>query len=113
MSAIIRKIIQNVAKKIKKIKRGKGWSDKSKNIGVNQARKEKLFTTVGKDKHGDINIINTGPQTGKRMPLDVPEYTKRRPWVGPHSGHQGPKIPHKAHGGLIRGFPKIAKKGWK
>jgi len=110
---IIKKLIQGVGKHIKKIKKGKGWSKKSKNVGIKQAEAEKLYTVTGHDVHGPIKMWKKPGGKPFRMPLDKAKYTERRPWLGPHSGHQGPKIPHKAHGGLIRGFPKIAKKGWK
>ena len=111
MSAIIRKIIQNVAKKIKKIKRGKGWSDKSKNIGIRQAEAQKLYEVVGHDKWGPIKMWKKSGGKRMRMPLDKAKYTERRPWLGEHSGHGGPKpikkemmsdykITNKANGGI-------------
>jgi hypothetical protein len=118
--ALIKKIAQAVGKGIKKIKpKPKGWSKKSKNVGIKQAESEKLFKVVGHDKHGPIKMWK-----GRRMPLDKVKYTERRPWLGKHSGHYGPKpkkkemmssykITNKADGGLIKGFPKIATKGWK
>jgi hypothetical protein len=112
-AGIIKKIIQGVGKRIKKIKKGKGWSKKSKNVGIKQAEAEKLYTVTGHDVHGPIKMWQKPGGKPFRMPLDKPKYTERRPWLGEHSGHTGPKIPHKAHGGLIKGFPKIATKGWK
>ena len=115
---VIKKIIQAV-KKLKP--KPKGWSKKSKNVGIKQAESEKLYKVTGHDAHGPIKIFK-----GERMPLDKIKYTERRPWRGPHSGHYGPtpKKPPvvkkkdqyrspKSDGGLIRGFPKIARKGWK
>jgi len=117
-TGIIKKIIQTV-KKLKP--KPKGWSKKSKHIGIKQAEAEKLYTVTGHDVHGPIKMWK-----GQRMPLDKTKYTERRPWRGPHSGHYGPtpKKPPvvkkkdqyrspKSVGGLIKGFPKIAKKGWK
>ena len=63
--------------------------------------------------------------------LDKKGFTERRPWAADPkykasygeripAGHSGASVPKqmkqftkKASGGLIRGFPKIAKKGWK
>ena len=123
-AGIIKKIIQGVGKKIKKFKRGKGYSKDSKNVGIKQAEAEKLYTVTGHDVHGPIKIWKKPGGKPTRLPLDKAKYTERRPWLGKHSGHYGPKptkkeimsdykITNKAHGGLIRGFPKIAKKGWK
>jgi hypothetical protein len=116
MVGIIKKIIQAVGKKVNKLKpKPKGWSKKSKNIGIKQAESEKLYKVTGHDVHGPIKIFK-----GERMPLDKIKYTERRPWKGPHSGHYGPKPKKKSsyrspksEGGLISGFPKIATKGWK
>ena len=115
-AGVIKKVIKKVIKTFKK-PGYKKYNPKSKNIGINQARKEKLYTTVGKDIHGDINIINKGPLTGNRMPLDVPAYKNRRPWRGKDSGHTEVDPDNKwkgQSGGLvIKGKPKLAKRGWK
>ena len=110
-AGIIKKIIQTV-KKLKP--KPKGWSKKSKNVGIKQAESEKLYKVTGHDVHGPIKMWK-----GERMPLDKIKYTERRPWKGPHSGHYGPKLKKKKYrspkheGGLMSGFPKIATKGWK
>ena len=110
-AGIIKKIIQTV-KKLKP--KPKGWSKKSKNVGIKQAESEKLYKVTGHDVHGPIKMWK-----GERMPLDKIKYTERRPWRGPHSGHYGPTPKKKQYrspkheGGLISGFPKVAKKGWR
>jgi hypothetical protein len=122
------KIAKQVVKKFKK-PGYKKYNPKSKRIGVNRAREEKLYTTIGKDRHGDINIINEGRMKGIRMPLDTPKYKDRRPWIGKDSGHitgdVDPKNPYRERfdlsnrrkgqsGGLVtKGKPRLAKKGWK
>jgi len=120
--ALIKKIIQGIGKQIKKVKPKKKWS--KKNIGIGKIKDQKLYKTLGKDKYGDIQIINKGPQKGFRVPLDKKKFAERRPWAGDKSykASYGERIPtpfpehhytKKASGGLIRGFPKIAKKGWR
>ena len=51
------------------------------------------------------------------MPLDVPAYKNRRPWRGKDSGHTEVDPDNKwkgQSGGLvIKGKPKLAKRGWK
>jgi|TARA_Y100001963_G_scaffold153238_1_gene239637 hypothetical protein len=118
-AGIIKKTIQKVIKKLKK-PGYKKYKPDSKNVGINKAEAEKLYKVVGEDQWGPIKMWK-----GKRMPLDKARYTERRPWLGPRSGHyERPtkksqemfsdyKITNKAEGGLIRGFPKLAKKGWK
>ena len=114
---ILKKIIQ---KAVEKVKPKKQWS--KKNTGIGKVKDQKLYKTIGKDKYGDVQIINKGPQKGYRVPLDKKGYIERRPWAAdksykPSYGERVP-APHsgaikKASGGLIRGFPKIAKKGWR
>ena len=110
------KIIKKIIKKFKKPGYEK-YDPKSTNIGLNKVKKEKLYTTKGKDKHGDINIINKGPLTGERLPLDKPKYKDRRPWRGKDSGftERDPDNKFKgSSGGLVtKGKPKLATKGWK
>ena len=120
----IKKVAQAVGKGIKKIKPKK---IKSKNIGVGKIKQDKLYNVLGKDKYGEIKITNRGPQVGYRVPLDKKKFTDRRPWAqdpnykkaagervpAPHVGSKKYKPVKKAHGGLISGFPKIARKGWK
>ena len=123
-TGVIKKIIQAV----KKLKPKKKFSQ---NIGVGKIKQDKLYNVVGKDKYGEIKITNKGPQVGFRVPLDKKGFTERRPWAAdpkykksageripsPQSGasvkKQMKQFDKKAHGGLIRGFPKIATKGWK
>ena len=127
--AVVKKILQGIGKQVKKLKPKKKWS--KKNVGIGKIKDQKLYKTLGKDKYGDIQIINKGPQKGYRVPLDKKGFTERRPWAadkgyktsygerlpGSHSGatveKQMKQFTKKAHGGLIRGFPKIARKGWK
>jgi hypothetical protein len=119
-AAVIKKILQGIGKQVKKIKPKKKFS--KKNIGIGK---------IKKDKYGDIKIINKGPQKGYRVPLDKKGFTERRPWASDSkykasygeripAGHSGASVPKqmkqftkKASGGLIKGFPKIAKKGWR
>ena len=124
-AGIIKKIIQSVGKTLKKIKPKK--IPKPKNIGVGIIKKDKLYNVLGKDKYGKIKITNKGPQVGYRVPLDKKKFTDRRPWAqdpnykksagervpAAHVGSKKYKPVKKAHGGLISGFPKIARKGWK
>ena len=116
---ILKKIIQ---KAVEKVKPKKQWS--KKNTGIGKIKDQKLYKTIGKDKYGDVQIINKGPQKGYRVPLDKKGYIERRPWASDKSykasygeripaGHYGSSVSKKASGGLIRGFPKIAKKGWR
>ena len=119
--AFIKKIAQAVGKKIKPKK------IKSKHIGVGKIKQDKLYNVLGKDKYGEIKITNRGPQVGYRVPLDKKKFTDRRPWAqdpnykksagervpAAHVGSKKYKPVKKAHGGLISGFPKIARKGWK
>ena len=127
--AVVKKILQGIGKQVKKLKPKKKWS--KKNVGIGKIKDQKLYKTLGKDKYGDIQIINKGPQKGYRVPLDKKGFTERRPWAAdpkykksageriplPQSGasvkKQMKQFDKKAHGGLIKGFPKIAKKGWK
>ena len=120
----IKKVAQAVGKKIKKLKPKKKFSQ---NIGVGKIKQDKLYNVVGKDKFGEIKITNKGPQVGYRVPLDKKKFTDRRPWAqdpnykkaagervpAPHVGPKKYKPVKKAHGGLIKGFPRVAKKGWK
>ena len=120
----IKKVVQAAGKKIKKLKPKKKFS---KNIGVGKIKQDKLYNVVGKDKYGEIKITNKGPQVGFRVPLDKKKYVDRRPWAQdsnykkspgervptPHIGSKKYKPVKKADGGLISGFPKIAKKGWR
>ena len=122
--AFIKKVAQAVGKKIKKLKPKKKFSQ---NIGVGKIKQDKLYNVVGKDKYGEIKITNKGPQVGYRVPLDKKKFTDRRPWAqdpnykkaagervpAAHIGSKKYKPVKKAIGGLISGFPKIAKKGWK
>ena len=122
---VIKKIIQAVGKTVKKIKPKK--IPKPKNIGVGIIKKDKLYNVLGTDKYGKIKITNKGPQVGYRVPLDKKKFTDRRPWAqdpnykksagervpAAHIGSKKYKPVKKAYGGLISGFPKIAKKGWK
>ena len=103
-------------------KRSKPKKTFSKNIGIGKIKQEGLYKTLGKDKYGDIQIITKGPQKGYRVPLDKKGFTERRPWAAdpdykPSYGERtwSPQIgaTKKASGGLIKGFPKIAKKGWR
>ena len=128
VAPVIKKIIQAVGKKVNKLKPKKKFS---KNIGVGKIKQDKLYNVVGTDKYGEIKITNKGPQVGYRVPLDKKGFTERRPWAAdpkykksageripsPQSGasvkKQMKQFDKKAHGGLIRGFPKIATKGWK
>ena len=119
MAGTVLKIINRVLKKVKP-KPKKKWS--KKNIGIGKIKDQKLYKTLGKDKYGDIQIINKGPQKGYRVPLDKKGFTERRPWAGDKSykPSYGERVPtehygatKKASGGLIKGFPKIAKKGWR
>jgi len=119
-SGLIKKVIQSVSKKVKKLKPKKKFS--KKNVGIGRIKQEGLYNTLGKDKYGDIKIINKGPQKGFRVPLDKKKFAQRRPWAGDKSykASYGERIPaahigatKKASGGLISGFPKIAKKGWR
>ena len=123
---IIQKIIQKIGSKLKpkKIPKQKTFPQ---NIGVGKIKQDKLYNVVGKDKYGEIKITNKGPQVGFRVPLDKKKYVDRRPWAqdpnykkaagervpAPHVGPKKYKPVKKAHGGLISGFPKIARKGWK
>jgi hypothetical protein len=127
--AVVKKILQGIGKQVKKLKPKKKWS--KKNVGIGKIKDQKLYKTLGKDKYGDIQIINKGPQKGYRVPLDKKGFTERRPWASDKSykASYGERIPgsqsgatvekqmkqftKKAHGGLIKGFPKIAKKGWR
>ena len=127
--AAVKKILQGIGKQVKKFKPKKKWS--KKNVGIGKIKDQKLYKTLGKDKYGDIQIINKGPQKGYRVPLDKKGFTERRPWASDKSykasygeripaGHSGASVPKqmkqftkKADGGLIKGFPKIAKKGWR
>ena len=121
-SGLIKKVIQSVSKKVKKLKPKKKFS--KKNVGIGRIKQEGLYNTLGKDKYGDIKIINKGPQKGFRVPLDKKKFAQRRPWAGDKSykASYGERIPaafpehhytKKASGGLVKGFPKIARKGWK
>ena len=122
-TGVIKKIIQAVGKKVNKLKPKKKFS---KNIGVGKIKQDKLYNVLGKDKYGEIKITNRGPQVGYRVPLDKKKFTDRRPWAqdpnykksagrvpAAHVGSKKYKPVKKAHGGLISGFPKIARKGWK
>ena len=126
--AFIKKVAQAVGKKINKLKPKKKFSQ---NIGVGKIKQDKLYNVLGKDKYGEIKITNKGPQVGFRVPLDKKGFTERRPWAAdpkykksageripsPQSGasvkKQMKQFEKKADGGLISGFPKLAKKGWK
>ena len=128
-TGVIKKIIQAVGKKVSKLKPKKIPKKKtfSQNIGVGKIKQDKLYNVLGKDKYGEINITNKGPQVGYRVPLDKKKFTDRRPWAqdpnykksagervpAAHIGSKKYKPVKKAHGGLISGFPKIATKGWK
>jgi len=125
---VVKKIIQSI-RQVKKIKPKKKWS--KKNVGIGKIKDQKLYKTLGKDKYGDIQIINKGPQKGFRVPLDKKGFTERRPWAADKSykvsygerlptQQSGASVPKqmkqfdkKAVGGLIKGFPKIARKGWR
>ena len=118
--AAVKKILQGIGKQVKKLKPKKKWS--KKNVGIGKIKDQKLYKTLGKDKYGDIQIITKGPQKGYRVPLDKKGFTERRPWAADKSykPSYGERVPtehygatKKASGGLIKGFPKIAKKGWK
>ena len=117
MAGTFLKIINRVLKKVKPKKKFS-----KKNVGIGRIKQEGLYKTLGKDKYGDIQIITKGPQKGYRVPLDKKGFTERRPWAAdpdykPSYGERtwSPQIgaTKKASGGLIRGFPKIAKKGWR
>ena len=66
--AVVKKILQGIGKQVKKLKPKKKWS--KKNVGIGKIKDQKLYKTLGKDKYGDIQIINKGPQKGYRVPLD-------------------------------------------
>ena len=94
---------------------------------MGKIKQDKLYNVLGKDKYGEIKITNKGPQVGYRVPLDKKKFTDRRPWAqdpnykksagervpAAHIGSKKYKPVKKAYGGLISGFPKIAKKGWR
>ena len=106
-------ILKKIGKVIKKLKpKGKGYSNKSKNVGVKEALDKKLYKVKGTDEFGEIRI-----HKGVRLPLDKKKYIERRPWLGENSGHYGPKPSKsvkKAEGGILRsGRPRLATKGWK
>ena len=115
------KILKEIGKKvIKKIKPKKEFSKKQ--FGIGKIKQEGLYKTLGKDKYGDVQIITKGPQKGYRVPLDKKGFTERRPWAADKSykPSYGERVPTEHYGatkkasvGLIKGFPKIAKKGWK
>ena len=123
-------ILKEIGKKvIKKIKPKKEFSKKQ--FGIGKIKQEGLYKTLGKDKYGDVQIITKGPQKGYRVPLDKKGFTERRPWSSdpdykPSYGERLPtgqsgatvekqmkQFEKKASGGLVKGFPKLAKKGWK
>ena len=122
MAGTVLKVINKILKKVKPKKKWPKKKFSKKNIGIGKVKQEGLYKTLGKDKYGDIQIINKGPQKGFRVPLDKKGFTERRPWAADpkYKASYGERVPSahygatkKASGGLISGFPKIAKKGWK
>ena len=122
----------NIIKKLTQL--GKKFKPKKKfsqNIGIGKIKQDKLYKSLGTDKYGDIQIVTKGPQKGYRVPLEKKGFTERRPWSSdpdykpsygerlptPQSGatvkKQMKQFEEKASGGLIKGLPKLAKKGWK
>ena len=106
-------VLKKIGQVIKKLKpKGKGYSNKSKNVGVKEAIDKKLYKVKGTDEFGEIRI-----HKGVRLPLDKKKYTERRPWLGENSGHYGPKPSKsvkKAGGGIAtRGLGRAFMRGGK
>ena len=123
---VIKKIIQQIPKVVKKvpkkkvkvpleIKPGKNVGKKDQ-WGYDKVEKGSPYEHVDEIStplHRKDRYYPTGTERKKLKEAGerISKWFRKQEGKGPV--RKQPKLPHLKKGGLIRGFPKVAKKGWK
>ena len=121
---IIKKIIKNIPKVVKKgpkkkikvpleIKPGKnvGKKDRWGNPIVIKGSPYEHIDELTKPLHRGTGPTGVQKKKLKEAGERISKWFRKQEGKGPVRDQ--PKLPHLKNGGLIRGFPKIATKGWK
>jgi len=121
---IIKKIIQQVPKVVKKVPKKKVKVPLEIKPGKNVGKKDRWGNpiVIKGSPYEHIDELTkplhrgTGPTGVQKKKLKeagerISKWFRKQEGKGPVRIQ--PKLPHLKKGGLIRGFPKIAKKGWK
>ena len=123
-AAIIKKIIQNIPKVVKKVPKKKVKVPLEIKPGKNVGKKDRWGNpiVIKGSPYEHIDELTkplhrgTGPTGVQKKKLKeagerISKWFRKQEGKGPVRIQ--PKLPHLKNGGLIRGFPKVAKKGWK
>jgi len=123
-AGIIKKIIQNIPKVVKKVPKKKVKVPLEIKPGKNVGKKDRWGNpiVIKGSPYEHIDELTkplhrgTGPTGVQKKKLKeagerISKWFRKQEGKGPVRIQ--PKLPHLKKGGLIRGFPKIAKKGWK
>ena len=122
--AIIKKIIPKVIKKAPKKKKVKVPLEikPGKNVGKTNRWGEPIV--VKGSPYETVDELSTplhrgrGPTGVEKKKLKeagerISKWFRKKDGKGFTTDYTQPKLPHLKEGGLIKGFPKLAKKGWK
>ena len=123
-AAIIKKIIQNIPKVVKKVPKKKVKVPLEIKPGKNVGKKDRWGNpiVIKGSPYEHIDELTkplhrgTGPTGVQKKKLKeagerISKWFRKQEGKGPVRIQ--PKLPHLKKGGLIRGFPKVATKGWK
>jgi len=123
-AAIIKKIIQNIPKVVKKVPKKKVKVPLEIKPGKNVGKKDRWGNpiVIKGSPYEHIDELTkplhrgTGPTGVQKKKLKeagerISKWFRKQEGKGPVRIQ--PKLPHLKNGGLIRGFPKIATKGWR
>ena len=123
-AAIIKKIIQNIPKVVKKVPKKKVKVPLEIKPGKNVGKKDRWGNpiVIKGSPYEHIDELTkplhrgTGPTGVQKKKLKeagerISKWFRKQEGKGPVRIQ--PKLPHLKNGGLISGFPKVAKKGWK
>ena len=121
---VIKKIIQQIPKVVKKgpkkkvkvpleIKPGKnvGKKDRWGNPIVIKGSPYEHIDELTKPLHRGTGPTGVQKKKLKEAGERISKWVRKQEGKGPV--RKQPKLPHLKNGGLISGFPKVAKKGWK
>ena len=108
VGTVIKKIIQQIPKVVKKVPKKKisklkKVDPKSPFAHVDELGARPLHRGIGPSGVQKKKLKEAGERISK--------WFRKQEGKGPV--RKQPKLPHLKNGGLIRGFPKIATKGWK
>ena len=113
-------VIKSVSPKVKSKGIAKSKGNISKNVGqtrkYQEERQDIIEENLKKAKEGEKSIYGTVEETEKELENIVKEKKKfpSKMMREMDEGLEFEVTPEYAHGGLVKkGFPKIAKKGWK